>query len=168
MKINFIDNDVEPIQNYFTTKNNQGNMSLLKYLRCMYWIGFLPFEWIDSESQAFNNIKFRVSGCKTLLILLTDLLLVSLVFVYFPIWHWLNFGNEFDLKLLLDQDYYRAVFVTTTSAFCNLQFLTFPALTFWIFVVMGKFYYQIMPKRFSQYVISRMLFEVKILSGRLQ
>ena len=113
-------------------------MSLLKYLRCMYWIGLLPFEWIDSESKEFNNEKFRASGYKTVLILFADFLLVSLVFVYFPIWHLLNIGKEFDFKLLLDQEYFKTVFGTTTSAFCNLQFLTFPALTFWIIVVMGK------------------------------
>ena len=138
MKINVIDNDLEPIQNCFGTKENQDDMSLRKYLKFMYWIGYLPFEWIDTESHEFTNVKFRASWYKTAFILLADLLIVSLIFIYFPVWHLLNIGKDFDLKLLLDLGYYEAVFGTTTSAFCNLQFLTFPALTFWIYVNMGK------------------------------
>ena len=138
MKVNVIETDIQPMYNYSATKINQGNMKLLKYLRLMYWMGFLPFEWIDPESPEFQNVKFRVSGCKTILILLADLLIGSLVILYFPIWHMLNMGKDFEMNLLLDPEYYKKVFGSTTSAFCNLQFLTMPLFAFWAYAAMGN------------------------------
>ena len=114
-------------------------MSLLKYLKCMFWMGYLPFEWLDPESHEFANVNFRASWYKTLLILVADLLIGSLVILYFPIWHLLNMGNDFDMKRLLDLEYYKYVFGSTTSAFCNLQFISMPLLGFWSYAAMGKF-----------------------------
>ena len=139
MKINVVNTDVQPIQNNFKTISNEGNMSLLKYLKFMYWMGYLPFEWIDPDSQEFDNVKFRVCGYKTLLMLFVDFLKGSLVIIYYPTWHWLNIGKDFDMKLLLDVEYYKAVFGSTTNAFCNLQFLSIPLFCFWAYAAMGKY-----------------------------
>ena len=136
MKINVIETgDVLNAQK-FASKNPQGNASLAKYLKLMYWMGYLPLEWIDEE---ISQATFRVSNCKTVWILIADFIIGSSIMIYFPIWHRLNMGEEFDLKQLLNPDYFKNVFGSTTIAFCNLQFLTMPLMGFWTYALLGMY-----------------------------
>ena len=119
-------------------KEPQNDRALLRYLKFMFWMGYLPINWINPEEPDCQDVLFEVSFSKSSIIFILDFLISTIIVPYFYIWHRLNMKKDFDLNQLLDPNYYVMVFGSMTSAICQLTFVISPVSFCWIFVVIGK------------------------------
>ena len=116
------------------------NLKLLKYLKIMYYFGYLPIYWIKPVNSNYVENKFKVTWGKSLMITFLDIFIALTVVAYFPVWHILNMGPNFDLNLLTKPEYYSRIFQgSSTSALTNLGFMSYPVFSWWIFVKIGWF-----------------------------
>ena len=77
------------------------NSKMISFLKVMYYFGYLPFTWTTIDDPQYDEVKFEISNCKTILMLTYDFIIGLLVLFYFYLWHWLNLGKDFDMTLLL-------------------------------------------------------------------
>ena len=131
---------VSPHLNKAEKHSDVQNVKLLRHLKIMFYLGYLPIEWTEETDSAEILISgFKNSRTKSALIAILDILIATLVVTYIPVWHLLNVGSSFDLKLLATTDYYVQVFNgTMTDAFTQLMYLAFPTLVWWIYVKIGN------------------------------
>jgi hypothetical protein len=121
------------VQTLVTSLENDDRM--LSFLRMMYYVGFLPINWITTDE---TDLKLEMSTLKSIVMLIFDILVASMIPAYFFIWHWLNIEG-FKFTQLLDLNYYISLnegFVTT--ALCQLVYIAFPVTTFWVYCWIGK------------------------------
>jgi hypothetical protein len=121
------------VQTLVTSLKNDDRM--LSFLRMMYYFGLLPINWITTDEA---DLKFEISTLKSLVMLIFDILVASMIPAYFCIWHWLNIEG-FKFTQLLDLNYYVSLnggFVTT--ALCQLVYITFPVTMLWVYCWNGK------------------------------
>jgi hypothetical protein len=87
------------------------NVKLLKYLKIMYYLGYLPVSWItQATGSSFMENKFEVNLSNSIKMACFDIMIASVIVAYLPVWHLLNMGPSFDLAVLAKPDYYISIF----------------------------------------------------------
>ena len=119
--------------------NYDHNGSMMTYLKVMYYFGFLPFSWVSERDPEHFEIKFRISGLKTFIMMMIDLLLSLLVPAYLYVFNILNVDPNFDPKKLLSPNYYLSLndsVITTTLT--QVVFVAFIVVSFWAYPLTGR------------------------------
>jgi len=81
---------------------------------------------------------FKISTVKSILILIFDTMLTSMILAYMYFWHWLNI-EDFNFGQLLQFSYYLDLNEgVMTTTLCQLLYITFPMLMFWMYCWTGK------------------------------
>ena len=118
---------------------NDHDRALLRYLKIMYWMGYLPINWTNPDQPDTQDVFFEVSFLKSAVIFLWNLLESSIIIPYLYFWHRINMSKDFDMSKLLSPSYYVTVFGSSTSAVCQLIFVISPISFCWIFVKLGMY-----------------------------
>ena len=117
---------------------DETNVKMIKWLKIMSCLGYLPISWINPNDPEYAERKFKISLRKSLTIACVDIVVGLLVVAYVPVWHLLNIGPDFDFHLLLKADYYNHIVQgSRTSALTYFSFTLYPAFCWWIFVKVG-------------------------------
>jgi hypothetical protein len=118
--------------------SGETNYQMLKCLKIMYHLGYLPISWIKSDEPDYVAKKFKISLRKSLMIACIDIFIALIVIAYVPVWHLLNMGSSFDFTTLLQSDYYTFILQgSLTSAFSYFSFIFYPSLCWWIYIKIG-------------------------------
>lgn len=122
-----------------TKERHDHNGSMMAYLKVMYYFGFLPFSWVSERDPEHYEFKFRISGLKTFIMLMMDLLLSLLVLAYFYVFNILNVDPNFDPRQLLNPSYFLALNdgVMTTSL-TQMVFVAILLVGSWAYSLTGK------------------------------
>jgi hypothetical protein len=112
------------------------NQKMILFLRVMYYSAFLPINWTITDE---NETIIKISTLKSILLVLFDILLVFMIPAYVYFWHWLNI-EEFNLGQLVQLSYYLELNEgVMTTTLCQLLYITFPMLMFWIYCWIGNY-----------------------------
>ena len=115
----------------------ESSSSLLRFLKVMYFFGFLPFnwtKWISDEQQ----IRFKISRLKTLLVFFIDLLGAALIPTFIFVWYMLNIDGFDSGRLLTLKHYLDVNEGSATTALCQLTYIIYPCCIFWIYGAVGN------------------------------
>jgi hypothetical protein len=111
------------------------NQKMISFVRVMYYSALLPINWLITEE---NGTMFKISTVKSILILIFDTMLTSMILAYMYFWHWLNI-EDFNFGQLLQFNYYLDLNEgVMTTTLCQLLYITFPMLMFWMYCWTGK------------------------------
>jgi hypothetical protein len=111
------------------------NQKMISFVRVMYYSALLPINWLITEE---NGTTFKISTVKSILILIFDTMLTSMILAYMYLWHWLNI-EDFNFGQLLQFSYYLDLNEgVMTTTLCQLLYITFPMLMFWMYCWTGK------------------------------
>jgi hypothetical protein len=111
------------------------NQKMISFVRVMYYSALLPINWLITEE---NGTMFKISTVKSILILIFDTMLTSMILAYMYFWHWLNI-EDFNFGQLLQFSYYLDLNEgVMTTTLCQLLYITFPMLMFWMYCWTGK------------------------------
>ena len=115
------------------------NLQLMRYLKMMYFLGYLPISWETSTDLYNNGNFFKNSTIKSCVMLIFDSLMgLSFITLYY-VWHLLNMDKDFDLSLIWTPKYIIGVYNgVVTSALSQLFYCFFPSMVFWIYTFLGN------------------------------
>jgi len=126
---------IEKTSNKVKPLKNEGS-GLLRLLQLMYYLGFLPVEWMTNTNGSVTG--FKICRVKSVFMITVDTLLALLIPAYFCLWHWLNV-EDFDLARIWKISYYQQLNDgTVTTTLCQLLYVGFPSSIFWIYFKTGK------------------------------
>ena len=112
---------------------------MIRYLKVMYYLGFLPVQWNNGEDPEVGDLKFKISKAKIVLILIFDFILALFSPIYFFLWHWINIDG-FDMSLMFAPSYYTELSTgSVTTSLTKLSSIVLASSMFWIFASFGKF-----------------------------
>ena len=111
--------------------------SLLRFLKVMYFSGFLPINWTRCDLNDEQD-RFEISWLKTILIIILDFFvaLINPAYVFFGFWYSID---GFNVSQLLTSEFYLEVndgYITTTL--CRLVYAAYCFCIFWIYGTVGK------------------------------
>ena len=115
------------------------NLGLMRHLKLMYYMRFLPVTWKNNQDHDNNEIFFENSTIKSVLLLSFDFIVAMNVFVYFYVWHLVNMGKDFDIRCIWTATYIVGVYNGhVTTALSQLFFILFPVFLFWLNTYLGE------------------------------
>ena len=115
----------------------EGSSSLLKFVKLMYFTGFLPIKWTDNWINGEKH-RFQISWPKTMLLIALDFLAAISVPAYIFLWHWL-ITEGFNVRQFFTLKYYLDISDGIITTFlCQLVYFAFPSYAFWIYGTVGK------------------------------
>ena len=118
------------------------NLKLLRYLKVMYFLGYLPISWKTSKDPCDDEKFFQNSTVKSFVMFFIDSALAMNFLVLYYIWHLLNMGKDFDLSLIWTPKYIVGIYDgVVTTALSQLFYFMFPNMIFWMYTYFGKLIY---------------------------
>ena len=118
--------------------SNETNVEMIKCLKIMSCLGYLPISWIKPDHPEYAEKKFKITLRKSLAIACFDIVIALIVVAFVPFWHLLNVGPDFDFHLLLKPDYYSHIMQgSSTSTLSYFSFIFYPSFFWWIYIKVG-------------------------------
>lgn len=122
-----------------TKQMSPKNIKLVRLLKGMYFLGYLPITWKSVQDPDQNDIFFKNSTIKSMLIIILDVIIAMSVFVFFYVWHLINMGKDFDISQIWTLNYIVGIYDgRVTTALSQFFFILFPALLFGLYTFIGK------------------------------
>ena len=120
-------------------KMSPENLKLFRYLKLMYFLGYLPITWKISKDPNFNENFFNNSKIISILIMAFDFGVASTIVILYYVWHLRYMGKDFDLNLIWTPGYVVDVYDgVVTNVVSQLFCALFPSTLFWIYTYLGE------------------------------